>query len=364
MEVQLKHFLLTRFSYRGNQSAQLETPRWRMRSDPLARRRLEARFKLFELLCVPSILNQTVGDFSWIFIVDPALPSTDRERILQLTSAHKDCHLVEFDSRVDITQLQSLKPYIAANTSHVVTTNIDDDDVIWSGFVEYIQSHLRNVSSTQRTPTLQVIGCADYVQWDFLPGKAAPLGYLKRWHRGPWLTNAGYTLCCKYPEYDATVLGLNHRLGDQYFDPTIRPGAVFARLRAAAEANGDDWRQWSSSTHVHRMRHVIPQVVVTNHVWNDAAMRLLEAWDLRRPIAGPMDIPQTTLDFARVAETITAFRYSPSVLLGQMLRMTRAIWIRKKLGVLSKVFETLRVLAMPVWVVVGRSWARGAANAS
>lgn len=101
----IQHFILTRCSY----------------SDPELR---ERRWKLTERFLLPSLLGQTRDDFTWIKV--------GRSR--------------------DQCGWHVLAEHLHADTTHVLTTRVDDDDQIAADFVERLRSR---VEETER-PTVYV----------------------------------------------------------------------------------------------------------------------------------------------------------------------------------------------------------------
>ena len=112
----IQHILITRFSYRGNNLDRKKG------QDPLDKKNLDHRFGLFEIACLPSILNQKNQDFTWVLVVDPELPSKYRNRLQKLISPKKESYLVNFRPGLVICNLTWLKPWINDTTKYVVTT--------------------------------------------------------------------------------------------------------------------------------------------------------------------------------------------------------------------------------------------------
>src|SRR4051812_42823971 len=109
--MRLSHFLLTRFSYRPvlQRSA---FPGWMSTDDPLDPDRLETRFQLFTMFCLPSVLQQTNKNFWWLIIVDPVLPTRYRERLKELCRAHAQTRLIDYESGIDLGSLRWLSSFI------------------------------------------------------------------------------------------------------------------------------------------------------------------------------------------------------------------------------------------------------------
>jgi hypothetical protein len=360
--VQLTHFVLTRFSYRdadcraGRVAVSFGAPT----VNPLDPRRLEQRFKLFELFCLPSVLAQTNKDFTWILLIDPLLKNRDRGRLAGLTRGHRDTHLVEVTSLEELNQLGWLEPYaVRRRATHIATTNVDDDDLLGRQLVERTQRCLRERWERGVLPSCSIVGIANPPCWDFLPTRRAPFGHHKPWNAGDSPVFTGYTVCCKQPQYDVSALAFNHSLSAAYFTPTFAMNGntqgTQAALRAAAEQAGEDWRTWRADDHVHILQTREPQVVVINHLENHSFKRLYLWWSERRPVTGPADFPGMPIAFDKVPTVIRSFRRSPSALLRYLRRraqLTRGRWHDRDKKPSRLLFQ---MLMGPVWFMKGSS---------
>jgi hypothetical protein len=313
--MKLTHLLITRFSYRPLAEAQSPSARapqgglFSPRTDPLEPRRLERRLRFFELFCAPAVLAQTTHAFAWIIIVDRALSALHRERLRRLTAAHPETHLVEAASRSEMATLSWYQPYIPADTTFVLTTNLDDDDLIARGLVDYMQSFIRARAAEETLPSIMAIGCKPQLQWDFYCTRRALLGYLKPWHRSARWLSPGCSLCCKYPAYDISTHALRHTTLNEYFDADAQatlPG--FRAIRRSADAAGEDWRSWVPEDHVHTVELAGLQSVLVNHIDNAERTRLVEARETRKIVQGAQDLPDMPVDVDAIADAIQPLR--------------------------------------------------------
>lgn len=322
----LTHFVLTRFSYteprthaHGRVKSNVTT------LDAQAAHRLRKRFTLFELFCLPSLLSQTSRDFTWVLLIDRKMKRQYRERLRELTRGHRETHLVEVTSVAALPGLQWLQPYVTEPaTTHIATTNVDDDDMIGPRVLEYAQRYIRRRAARDELPPCTIIGHASPLCWDFMPTREAPLGYVKPWTGRDYPMFTGYTVCSKQPAYDFSALAFNHSQGAAYFDPSrdLRD-ATQARLRAAAERAGDDWRVWRPAQHLHVAPATTPQIVVVNHLENDDIVRLFQNWSTRRPVVGAMDFPGFLVPWHKIPSAIRLFRRSPAAVMRHMYRGMR-----------------------------------------
>jgi hypothetical protein len=352
----LAHFLLTRFSYRDAacRAGQIAIMANAPTIDPLEPRKLEKRFKLFELFCLPSVLAQTTKDFTWILLIDPEMKPQDRDRLRALTRGYADTHLVEVTRLEDLPYLRFLHPYVSRpGVTHIATTNVDDDDLIGPELMAYTQAHLRQREEQGRLPSCTFVGCSQPSSWDFLPSRRAPLGYSKPWppHDSPVYT--GLTVCSKQPEYDLSCYAFRHTIVKQYFDPSVTLEESAQRvLRAAAERAGEDWRQWRPDEHLHIVESRHPQVVVVNHLENRQFRRLFMGWSTRRRVTGPADFPEMPIDFDKARAVIRSFRRSPTALFHH-LSLRAQMLTSGKMSLRARLFRLGYLLMGPLWFLRG-----------
>jgi Putative rhamnosyl transferase len=123
------HVVQTRFSVRA---------RWGFQEFPLPW--LEERLELFDAYCLPSVAEQTCGDFIWHVYCDG---ETDPTILAELDRRAEDIPQME----VALTGPQRDNPGIhvlkatEASDRAVLTTRLDSDDAIAKRYVEAIQAH-------------------------------------------------------------------------------------------------------------------------------------------------------------------------------------------------------------------------------
>ncbi|WP_051951581.1 glycosyltransferase [Flavobacterium sp. ASV13] len=133
----MKHFIATRFNlknadWKENKSGNLVlTDEW-----------LEHRFNLFENYCFPSVINQSNQNFTWCIFFDIDTPQNFKEKIFALTASTSNVVPLFIDGMRDLNV--SFKNYIRENLndtdSFIITTRIDNDDIVHQDFVDTIQS--------------------------------------------------------------------------------------------------------------------------------------------------------------------------------------------------------------------------------
>lgn len=323
------HGVLTRFSYQnvpggdGNRSI----PPWQLTEDLLSPRRLDFRLAVFEMTCAASLLGQTQQDFEWILIIDRRLPERYRIKIERLLVGRRRTHLYEYQPGEDLGNVGWLRRYIVQGCSHLLTTQLDDDDALPRNFIEVLQRRVRRQAASL---PIQVAASTRSDQWELLSSARAPLGYRCAWHRGDWITSAGLSLLSPVSPDCLTVLSLNHLLADIWTSPAR--GAGLQRL--LLEKWGEAARRPETTRFIaarldefqQRVRRLsgassLPEdggfidltaevgaVVVGNHFLNDQYLRLLERKSGRSRAQGPESFPNVTLRFDRFRERSCLFR--------------------------------------------------------
>ena len=137
------HLLITRFNIRFSGVASQEYPcddKWH-----------QHRFKIFERYSLPSVLFQTNQQFQWLICFNADLKETYREFIQRTESVSPNISFIFVEP--EKSHLEEINNYISSNTEtkHIITTRVDNDDIIAAGFVESIQrcyqNHLSDVEN-------------------------------------------------------------------------------------------------------------------------------------------------------------------------------------------------------------------------
>lgn len=135
--MQLAHLILTRYALRssGDLKVKLDAG-W-----------FKRRLELFKAGPLDSLCRQTCQDFTWLLFYSPEheqamLPvaeaiwnATINAQLYQIV----DGHFENFDSEMR----KAMAEHITQDTTHVLTTRIDNDDQVAEDFIELVQSHAR-----------------------------------------------------------------------------------------------------------------------------------------------------------------------------------------------------------------------------
>ncbi len=105
---------------------------------------LSSRLGLFERYCIPSIASQTNRQFIWLVCFDQETPVEIRDRLAQLASSEPLLQLrflpTVTDKKALWSDLVQAEVYGASiRPSHVITTNLDNDDGLHREFIDRVQ---------------------------------------------------------------------------------------------------------------------------------------------------------------------------------------------------------------------------------
>lgn len=133
----MKHFIGTRFN--------LKAPEWRTTKNGdavLTEDWLEKRFYLFENYCFPSVVHQTNQNFIWCVFFDNDTPAEYKEKIKIIAADYLNFRPLFIDSMGTLknTFQDYIYMNIEENDEYVITSRLDNDDLIHKDFIKTIQS--------------------------------------------------------------------------------------------------------------------------------------------------------------------------------------------------------------------------------
>ena len=107
---------------------------------------LNVRLELFYRYCLPSILNQTCKDFTWIFFFDSNTPFfyVDRilncgfENVIPVVVNEKKSFFVGLNKEITRVAIEVVKKNVYRHDT-IVTARLDSDDCLHRNFVEYLK---------------------------------------------------------------------------------------------------------------------------------------------------------------------------------------------------------------------------------
>lgn len=179
-----QHILLTRMNVDWNLS---RTRSQQERNDVDF---LNYRFEVFEKTCLPSVNAQTNKDFIWIILLDEETPEIFRERIQAYQTSLQILPIyIKSKETLLATLKETILEQLLESTTHLITTNLDSDDVISKRFISSIQDQFRS---------------QDFEFINF------PFGYLyqskeQKLYLREWLTAACHTLIEKRENFETAL---------------------------------------------------------------------------------------------------------------------------------------------------------------
>ncbi|NQZ67398.1 MAG: hypothetical protein HRT89_04955, partial [Lentisphaeria bacterium] len=179
--MKIEHLIVTRFSYRNYMNGNKVAPKYFY--DPLSPEKLEFRFLLFEMICLPNVLAQVNKDFSWVFIIDKDLGQVYRDRILELTKSVKNVYLHNYNENEDKLYLNCFEDYFSDKADYVITTNLDDDDALTVDYIQNMHEHVIEAYNQKTLTPLKILGAKNICQWDLIHKRKTPLGTISPWHK-------------------------------------------------------------------------------------------------------------------------------------------------------------------------------------
>lgn len=310
----IQHFIITPFSYRNFYFTKKKG------LDPLKPKRLEHRFRMFEIACLPGILNQENQNFTWILIVDPALPEKYRKRLETLISVRRGSYLLEFSEEINLAKLNWLKQWIKPQTKYIVTTTIGDDDALFDGFTTYVSNHINQLNDLSKLPPVLFFGAGNEVFWDFYWSNNAPLGYKKQ--RKMFAPSAaGFSVCCKYPEIDFSIFSFSHVSSQFLYNhknkiaanaPVIKDQIAKETklIKEAVKIPLLNWDGILTQENYHTISFDGLHTVILNHPDNIQFMRFFGNPWWREPVNTENSFEGVSLNFELAADYIKKYRKS------------------------------------------------------
>ena len=135
MEKPFRHFLITRYNIRlenWEKDARGQTT--------LDEAWMNHRFDLFTKYCFPSVVAQSIKDFTWLIYVESSTSETQLEKILTITAPYPFIQLRQvngyFGCMHDIDQTLTNAP-----SHYVITSRLDNDDGYGINYVKIVQDH-------------------------------------------------------------------------------------------------------------------------------------------------------------------------------------------------------------------------------
>lgn len=309
--MEIQHFLITRFSIRltekNSEYGQID----RFKNNPIKKKYVNYRLKLFEFSCLPSIRGQSSQDFIWIILIDQSLEDIKKHELKELVKNLPNVKVVDFKTSMKLDGLNLLRPMVNESTKYLLTTNIDDDDILPINFVEEMHNHLINEHHKNNLPPIKYIGFKKLIEWDYVKTNESIFGY-KSVSQNQRISSCGMSLFCKYPEYPFSVMLSRHDLIDKYlqFSENIsnpKTKKIQKIFLEKIEKNRDSISQWTKNNSFFDISEVCGPVIMTNHFLNATYNRLYRIKRKEKKISGPESFIGYSIDWKKAEEHIQYF---------------------------------------------------------
>jgi hypothetical protein len=126
-----QHFIITAFNVDFG---------LKIREQILSQSYLSQRFEIFQKICLPSVFHQVNHNFKWLVFFDSETPESFKNEIYSLGKLTNFIPVfVKQVSNPGGFWREIIRKYIDTDTTHIITTNLDNDDAISKDFIEIVQ---------------------------------------------------------------------------------------------------------------------------------------------------------------------------------------------------------------------------------
>lgn len=135
------HFLATRFNLKNLVWKKTKSGTAVLNDDWLS-----DRFEIFEKFCLPSVMQQSELNFHWCIFFDENTPKGYLDRINAIKEKFPNISPILIGEMSEL--VHAFRNFILRNMhshSHVITTRLDNDDIIHKDFVHIIQQMYRPI---------------------------------------------------------------------------------------------------------------------------------------------------------------------------------------------------------------------------
>lgn len=131
--ISYRHIILTRFNlqYEADSTLHIQ-PAW-----------LDNRLTLFEQYCLPSVMQQTCKDFTWLLLADEHTPDAQRMRLLSYETYAPYIKVLFCPYYNDFNVLyQQVGEQYGNEYDWLLSTRLDNDDMLATDFVEQLHTYM------------------------------------------------------------------------------------------------------------------------------------------------------------------------------------------------------------------------------
>ena len=210
MNKQVFHVAITRFSIRMHPEGGF---RGRSKEWLFDEERLAQKLTLFEHVCFSSISKGSKQPDLLLVLIDRELPKTIRQRLEHVIDPFSWAQTYELDpgALANMRDIGTLLGNFGIKSDFILTTNLDDDDALGADYIQNLKSHVKQHQIQHPNQPFHWFGSIDMQEWDILPSKDAPRGYLKPYSGGVLFTlSTGFSVLTKNDPNGPNVFSLSH----------------------------------------------------------------------------------------------------------------------------------------------------------
>jgi len=210
MVTQVFHVILTRFSIREQAEGGFEGRSKEWLFDEV---RLAQKLTLFEHVSFSSIARGSEQPDLLLVLIDEELPKTIRQRLEHIIEPFSWAQTFELKPGV-INNMQNIGSFLGdfgIKSDFILTTNLDDDDALGTDYVENLKNHVKQHQIQRPLQPFHYFGSIDMQEWDILPSKDSPLGFLKPYSGGVlFVLSTGFSVLTKNDPNGPGIFSLSH----------------------------------------------------------------------------------------------------------------------------------------------------------
>ena len=140
----MKSYIITRFSiYDYNyKSFVMNTNKSKKdyKESLFSKKRLDFKFKVFTLVTLPSITNQTNQNFEWYIYSSTFLPNEYKQKLLNLTAPYLQIKCIFVSSLEEFFKFKDLQ-HLNYKKEPYCTIRLDDDDGLCKNFIQILNEN-------------------------------------------------------------------------------------------------------------------------------------------------------------------------------------------------------------------------------
>jgi hypothetical protein len=132
----MRHFIITRFNVRFD-----EWNTTRDGQEVLTDTWLDHRFDIFNRYCLPSVKNQSSQSFTWCVFFDKQTPTKYTATIKRISESYTNFYPIFISGAGELTEAFKcfIRTHLDTHDEHIITTRLDNDDLIHKEFIATIQ---------------------------------------------------------------------------------------------------------------------------------------------------------------------------------------------------------------------------------